>query len=68
MIDRTKKPCWEYRPEKHKTTHHERQRVIYFNADAQEILSRYLLGRPDDKPLFSPAEALAEHLANRHAK
>lgn len=42
---------WQYRPQKHKTWHHGKQRVIYIGPRAQEILRPYLL-RPADELCF----------------
>jgi integrase len=55
---------WEYRPDSHKTEHHDRDRVIYIGPAAQAVLKPWL--RPDlASYLFSPAEAVAEHQAER---
>ena len=32
---------WAYRPDSHKTEHHERDRVVFFGPRAQQILKRY---------------------------
>jgi hypothetical protein len=47
---------WAYRPDAHKTEHHERHRVIFFGPKAQKILSSYL-DRAADKFCFSPQES-----------
>jgi len=60
------KSVWEYRPASHKTEHHDQERIIFIGPKAQEILSSYLL-RPADTYCFSPAEAVKQHLAARHA-
>jgi integrase len=57
---------WEYRPARHKTEHHGRQRVILIGPRAQEILAPYLL-RPDDAFCFSPAESEALQRQQKHA-
>jgi site-specific recombinase XerD len=50
---------WEYRPESHKTEHHDKDRVIYIGPAAQAILKPWL--RTDLATyLFSPREAMAE--------
>jgi hypothetical protein len=54
-IDRTTRP-WQYKPAHHKTLHHGHDRVVFLGKKAQAIITPYLL-RPEDKPLFSPAEA-----------
>jgi integrase len=46
---------WEYRPESHKTQHHDRARVIFIGPRAQEILLPYLL-RHDDSFCFAPSK------------
>jgi integrase len=55
---------WEYRPESHKTEHHERERVIFLGPHAQQIIQPWL--RSDlNAYLFSPREARKWHLARR---
>ena len=50
---------WEYRPESHKTEHHDKDRVIFIGPKAQAILKPWL--RTDLAAyLFSPREAMAE--------
>lgn len=51
-------PIWVYRPLRHKTEHHGRQRVIYLGPKAQDQLRPFL---PEDRPawIFSPREARA---------
>ena len=57
---------WLYRPAGHKTAHHGHERVVYFGPQAQAVLRRFL--KVDVQAyLFSPAEALEEHRAARHA-
>jgi integrase len=46
---------WEYRPSRHKTEHHGKQRVIVIGPRAQAVLGPYLL-RPDNAYVFSPIE------------
>ena len=58
---------WEYRPQSHKTEHHDRPRVIFLGPKAQRILSRWLDNRPAEAFCFSPAEAERERLAALHA-
>lgn len=48
---------WEYRPQSHKTEHHEHQRVIFLGPRAQEVLLPYLL-RPSEAHCFSPADSV----------
>jgi integrase len=65
-IDRTTQP-WQYRPPQHKTLHHGHERVIFLGRKAQAIITPYLL-RPDDKTLFSPAEAEKQRLEAAHQR
>ena len=50
---------WEYRPESHKTEHHDKDRVILIGPKAQEILKPWLKTEPTAY-LFSPRESMAE--------
>jgi integrase len=59
---------WTYRPDRHKNTHRERDRLIYFGPRAQEVLRPFLTNRPTAAYLFSPAEAEAERRAAIHAE
>ena len=54
---------WTYEPEKHKTQHHGRRRVIFLGPKAQEVLRPFLQTKLDDY-LFSPVQS--EH-ARRQA-
>lgn len=58
---------WVYRPESHKTEHHDKTRIIFLGGGAQEVLEPWL--RPDDPEafLFSPAEAVEFKQAQRRA-
>jgi integrase len=56
---------WKYTPERHKTQHFGHTRVIYLHANAQAVI-RPFLSRAVSTYLFSPAEAMAEHRAERH--
>lgn len=47
---------WVYRPDSHKTEHHERDRVIFLGPKAQTILEKYLR-READAFCFSPRES-----------
>jgi integrase len=62
-IDRSGE-VWQYRPEAHKTEHHDKERIICIGPKAQLILGRYLL-RPAESYCFDPAEAMAEMRAER---
>ncbi|WP_428937797.1 tyrosine-type recombinase/integrase [Fontivita pretiosa] len=63
-IDRSR-AIWTYRPQKHKTALHGKIRTIYFGPKAQAVLTPFLL-RPDDRCLFSPAEAEHERRQMLH--
>jgi len=61
-------PIWTYRPMRHKTEHHGRQRVIYLGPKAQKLLRSFL---SEDRTvwLFSPREAMANiHRERRQAR
>lgn len=64
QIDR-RGDVWLYRPAEHKTAHHGHDRVIPIGPKAQAVLRPYLL-RAADSPCFSPREARAQHLDERH--
>jgi hypothetical protein len=72
-IDRSG-PAWEYRPEWHKGTQADRDRVIFLGPRSQAVLIEFLSGRlPDpDEPIFSPARdreaRFAEWRARRKSK
>ena len=56
---------WLYTPESHKTEHHGRSREIVLGPKAQATIRQFLtVDRM--KYLFSPADAEAERLAERH--
>jgi integrase len=57
---------WEYRPESHKTEHHDKDRVVFIGPRAQEILKPWL--KTDlSFFLFSPREAMAERAVKKRA-
>jgi integrase len=59
---------WFYRPQKHKTEHFGRSRVVAIGPRGQEVLQRFLsrVPRPaHDAPLFSPKASMAEFNAHR---
>ncbi len=64
-VDRSK-PVWEYRPESHKTQHHDKERVIFIGPKAQDVLLSYLL-RSGDAYCFSPAETEQKRREACHA-
>jgi len=51
---------WLYVLASHKTAHLGKGRVIALGPDLQALLAPYLVGRASDKPLFSPAERMAD--------
>ena len=57
--------AWKYRPESHKTEHHDRDRVICIGPKAQKILRPYLQ-REAGTYCFVPKEAERERRAERH--
>jgi integrase len=57
---------WTYRPESHKTEHHDRERIIFIGPRAQQVLRPWL--RSDlTAYLFSPREAMEERRARMRA-
>lgn len=54
QVDRSRK-VWIYRPERHKSEHHGKDREIYLSKRAQAILTPFLL-RAEDKPCFMTAK------------
>jgi len=55
---------WTYRPAQHKTQHFGHTRVVHLHTNAQVVI-RPFLTRPVNACLFSPADAVAEHRAER---
>lgn len=55
---------WEYQPRRHKTEHHERERIVPLGPQAQEVLKPWLRTEIEAY-LFQPREAVAEHRAER---
>jgi integrase len=53
---------WEYRPDRHKGEHHEKDRVVYIGPRAQQILKPWLRTNLQEF-LFSPRESMAERAA-----
>jgi integrase len=62
-VDMSGRP-WVYTPESHKTEHHDRPRRIHLGPSARENLQPWLRTELTCF-LFSPAEAVAEHRAQR---
>ncbi len=58
---------WFYRPESHKTEHHEQERVIVFGPPVQVVLTPYLL-RDHQSYCFTPIEAYWQHYARLNEK
>lgn len=57
---------WEYRPDSHKTQHHDHERIIILGREAQDIIREFL--RTDTTEfLFSPADARREFEEQRRA-
>jgi integrase len=57
---------WRYRPESHKTEHHDRERVVFIGPRAQDVLRPYLL-REKTAYCFVPAESERQRNADRRA-
>ncbi|MEZ6128957.1 MAG: site-specific integrase [Planctomycetaceae bacterium] len=47
---------WRFRPDSHKTEHHDRERIIFLGPRAQKVLAKYL-DRAPDQYCFSPRES-----------
>lgn len=58
---------WTYTLADHKTAHHGKTRTIYLGPRAQAIIHPFLLDRPVDAFLFSPADAERERREQMHA-
>jgi integrase len=66
-LDRSGK-IWTYKPQQHKTAHHDEDRVIAFPPKAQEILKRFIsTSHPITSPLFSPRDAEAQRNKEKRA-
>lgn len=50
-------PVWEYRPQTHKTEHHDRQRLIFIGPRGQAILGPYMATTKENEYLFRPEAA-----------
>ena len=64
-IDRTQ-DIWEYRPQRHKTEHHDLARVIFIGPRGQAILRPYLL-RPSTDYCFDPVESEEQRRRRRRS-
>jgi integrase len=56
-VDRSHPGTWIYRPESHKTEHHDIERVVFLGPRAQEVLRPFLLRDPGTY-CFSPREMM----------
>jgi integrase len=64
-LDKHNPSCWVYRPERHKTEHHDLERLILIGPQAQEVLRPFLI-LDTQAYLFSPrASEAARHAAQR---
>ena len=68
-IDQSR-PIWRYSPAEHKTAWKEKERVVYFGPQCQEILGKYIgrVGNDAERYLFSPKDAVADHNRKRAAE
>jgi integrase len=66
-IDRSDPTCWLYTPERHKSEHHGRQRLIFLGPRVQALL-RPFLDVAGDGYLFSPKRAEEQRRAEMWAK
>ncbi len=64
-VDRSGR-VWVYRPETHKTEHHEITRAVFLGPQAQAVLAPFL-ERDPGRYCFSPREALADLRARQRA-
>ena len=60
----TSGPVWTATLTDHKTSHHGREKLIYFGPRAQAIVRQFMTDRPVDAYLFSPREAVRERAAS----
>jgi integrase len=61
-IDKSGK-VWMYRPGRHKSEHHERERIVFLGPRAQALLSPYLCAIGPDEYVFSPIRSETARLA-----
>jgi integrase len=66
-IDRTGE-VWVFRPRRHKTAHHGKQREVLIGPRAQKVLGEWLKDLSPDEYVFSPARAEARRQEERRAK
>ncbi|QDT54767.1 site-specific tyrosine recombinase XerD [Caulifigura coniformis] len=55
---------WEYRPHRHKTQHHGKERVVMIGPKGQAVLREFMAG-PDDYA-FRPQDAINDLVAKRY--
>jgi integrase len=65
-LDRSDPACWVYQPARHKTSLHDRERLIFIGPRAQAILAPYLVAAGGGY-LFSPARSEEQREARRRA-
>jgi integrase len=65
-IDRTA-DVWSYKPLRHKTEHHGRERIVFIGPKAQDVLRPYLL-REESAYCFSPTESERKRRLLRHER
>jgi integrase len=66
-IDRSDPACWTYRPARHKSQHHDRERLIYLGPKAQALL-RPFLTLDVTGYLFSPRRSVEQWRAEQRAR
>jgi integrase len=61
---------WAYRPEQHKTKHHEKERVVMIGPKGQKVILGFLADGvvEPSAPMFSPVRARDERFAAMRAK
>lgn len=69
MIDRTIDPViWVAVLDRHKNSERGKARTLTFDRAAQLILSKYMLGTPEDSPLFTGGKLRESMTQERHAR
>ena len=66
-VDRSESDVWVYRPDGHKTEHHDKERVIFIGPRAQQVLAPYLL-RDTESYCFVPTESERKRSTELRAK
>jgi integrase len=66
-LDMSDPACWVYQPGRHKSEHHDRQRVIFLGPQAIEVLKPFLT-LDISRYVFSPQESVARRNARRRAE